>query len=226
MQSYLFNPDAPLTWPTAAAYLPPARDLKSLQLAAEGCRGCPLYCHARHLVFGEGPENARIMLVGEQPGEREDARGLPFCGPAGIVLDNALLQAGLSREEVYITSTVKHFKHEEKEGRRVCRSLSEAEIHACFPWLQAQIHAIAPQVIVCLGRVSLRLLTGYKGSLREIHGRPLRTSFVPWLLATYHPAAVLHARGKRAEMIKLLASDLYRARELGRNPEPRFEMAR
>src|SRR3954469_8842675 len=138
-------------WPTAAAFLPPKRDLGALQQAADGCRGCPLYENATQTVFGEGPPDARVVLVGEQPGDKEDVAGEPFVGPAGQLLDRALVDAGIDRGATYVTNIVKHFKWTPRGKRRIHQKPNAEEIKACWPWLEAEVHAIEPDIVVCLG---------------------------------------------------------------------------
>src|SRR5215471_20913997 len=135
----------------ASVYLPPDRSLDSLREAAQECRGCDLFRAATQAVFGEGPAQSRVLLIGEQPGSEEDLKGHPFVGPAGRLLDTALEEAGVPRSEVYITNAVKHFKFEERGKRRIHKKPNAAEVKACQPWLEAEIEAIKPKIVVCLG---------------------------------------------------------------------------
>ena len=174
----------------AEEYLPEDRDLDHLRAAARACQGCDLYRHAEQTVFGEGPPKATILLVGEQPGDQEDRRGEPFVGPAGRVLDHALDAAGLHRERTYLTNAVKHFKFVERGKRRIHKKPGRAEVVACRPWLLAEIEAVRPRVIVCLGATAAQSLLGpsfritqHRGEVLDLDGRAL--------VATTHPSAIL-----------------------------------
>src|SRR5579884_472802 len=147
---------------TAADYLPstPRPSLQELSTAAHGCQGCDLYKHATQTVFGEGATRAEVMLVGEQPGDREDLEGEPFVGPAGRLLDQALERAGIDRRKVYVTNAVKHFKWEARGKRRLHKKPSSREVAACRPWLAAEISAVRPEVVVCLGATAAQSLLG------------------------------------------------------------------
>ncbi|HET6793815.1 MAG TPA: UdgX family uracil-DNA binding protein [Acidimicrobiales bacterium] len=167
--------------------------LGRLSEAAAGCRGCDLYRNATQTVFGEGPPDARVMLVGEQPGDQEGRRGEPFVGPAGALLDQALEQAGVDRSAVYVTNAVKHFKWEARGKRRLHKKPSAREVAACRPWLEAEIGAVDPEVVVCLGATAAQALLGssfrvtaHRGELIPVEGRPP-------VLATVHPSSILRA---------------------------------
>src|ERR671929_1209813 len=147
---------------SAADFIPPRPTLAKLRDAAAGCRGCDLWAVGTQTVFGEGPRNATVMFVGEQPGDQEDKAGAPFVGPSGQLLDAALEQAGIDRREVYVTNAVKHFKWErgEKGKRRIHKKPNDAEVAACRPWLDAEIALVRPRVIVCLGSTAAKALLG------------------------------------------------------------------
>ena len=188
------------------------KDLDRLRAEADGCRACPLWRHATQTVFGEGSASADVMLVGEQPGNEEDEQGHPFVGPAGALLARALDDAGIRREEVYVTNAVKHFKWEPRGKRRIHKTPVQREIDACSQWLNAEIESVRPKLIVCLGATAGRAVLGYAvriGSLRgarcSLPGRPGQQAVV-----TYHPAYVLRQRDAErfAEAYAELVSDL------------------
>src|SRR6266571_2983996 len=145
---------------TAAPFVPPTDSLRALSAAAHSCRGCDLYKAATQVVFGAGPRGARVMFVGEQPGDQEDRQGEPFVGPAGALLDKALKDAGIPRSDVYVTNAVKHFKWEARGKRRIHKKPNSSEIEACRPWLEAEIATVKPRVIVCLGATAAQSLLG------------------------------------------------------------------
>ncbi len=178
---------------SAAAYLPPTRSLPTLQQAAASCRGCRLFERATQTVFGDGPPTASVMLVGEQPGNEEDLTGKPFIGPAGKLLDKALEQAGLDRNQAYVTNVVKHFKWEPRGKRRLHAKPNAAEINACRPWLDAEIEALKPQVIVCLGATAAQTLLGRQFRLTQHRGEFIESPLAPRVLATIHPSAILRS---------------------------------
>src|SRR5438105_8572911 len=173
--------------PTAAAFLPPKHDLTSLREAAEHCEGCPLYANAPQPVFGAGPAKADVMMVGEQPGDVEDRQGKPFVGPAGRLLDQLMEEVGIPRQQVYVTNAVKHFKWTPRGKRRLHGKPNSREVTACRPWLEAEIHAIEPKMIVCLGATAAQSLLGAKFRITQQRGEIIETPFAPWLMATYHP---------------------------------------
>src|SRR5262249_47466814 len=144
----------------AATFVPESRSLPVLREAAQECNGCDLYLHASHTVFGEGPTSARIIFVGEQPGNEEDKRGRPFVGPAGRILDQALQDAGIARADVYVTNVVKHFKFEERGKRRIHKKPSAAEVSACEPWLKVEVELLRPEIMVCLGATAAQSMLG------------------------------------------------------------------
>src|SRR5947209_13221400 len=155
----------------AARLVPAGAGLADLHVAPARCTGCDLYRHATQTVFGRGPADARIVLVGEQPGDQEDLQGAPFVGPAGEVLDRALAEVGLSREQLYITNAVKHFKFEERGKRRIHQTPRASELAACRPWLDAELAAIRPEILVCLGATAARAIIGDSFRITRDHGR-------------------------------------------------------
>jgi uracil-DNA glycosylase len=179
---------------SALQFLPPRASLRSLQEAARGCRGCPLYQRATQTVFGAGPLKARVFFVGEQPGNDEDLVGQPFVGPAGRVLDQGLEAAGIARDDVYVTNVVKHFKWEAKGSRRLHKKPSSREIAACIPWLEKEIEVIEPHVLVCLGATAAQALLGKDVRVTTQHGEDLPTPLAPHALATIHPSSILRQR--------------------------------
>lgn len=181
---------------TAVRFLPARATMASLREAARDCRGCPLYQDATQTVFGAGSRHARVILVGEQPGNDEDLQGRPFVGPAGRVLDEALVAAGIVRDETYVTNVVKHFKFTMKGKRRMHKKPGAREIAACLPWLEKEIEVVQPDVLVCLGATAAQALLGRDFSVTREHGRVLSTSLAPHALATAHPSAVLRQRGR------------------------------
>lgn len=201
---------------TAAAYLPEVRSIAQLTNAVQSCRGCDLYQHATQAVFGEGPSPARVAMVGEQPGDQEDIQGHPFVGPAGRLLDRALADAGIERAEVYITNAVKHFKFEERGKRRIHKKPNSAEIRACQPWLEAEMLAIRPKVIVCLGVTAAQAILGASHLLTENRGRFFPHVWAPHVTATVHPSAILRIpdEDQRRARYGEFVSDLEKVRDL------------
>jgi uracil-DNA glycosylase family protein len=194
---------------SAQEYLPERHDLRSLKVAAAQCHGCDLYQRATQVVFGEGPVHAALFLVGEQPGDREDQQGRPFVGPAGLLLDKCLESAGIDRREVYVTNAVKHFKWEPRGKVRLHKKPNSLEIVACRPWLETEIEAVQPQVIVCLGATAAQDLLGPQFRLTKHRGEVFPTKYGP-VTATIHPSAILRMpdpEAKEAE-IASLATDL------------------
>jgi probable DNA metabolism protein len=189
-------------WPTARAYLPEHDTLPALREAACHCRGCPLFQQATQTVFGEGVETARLVLVGEQPGNDEDLSGRPFVGPAGKILDEVLAEAGIDRSAVYITNAVKHFKWEPRDKIRMHQKPNAMEILACRPWLEAEIARIRPEAIVCLGATAASSVMGPTVRLTRDHGQWRETELCPRTLATFHPSTVLRAATHAASQQK------------------------
>ena len=195
---------------TAAPFVPDTTSLRTLSAAAHECRGCDLYKNATQVVFGEGPKRARVMFVGEQPGDQEDRQGEPFVGPAGALLDKALADAGIPRAEVYVTNAVKHFKWEPRGKRRIHKKPRMSEVKACRPWLEAELRAVRPVVIVCLGATAAQSLFGSQFKLMQQRGEVLSTPLAERAVATIHPSAVLRApdaEGRR-DAYEMLVHDL------------------
>ncbi|MGN6815330.1 MAG: UdgX family uracil-DNA binding protein [Solirubrobacterales bacterium] len=179
---------------SAADFLPERRSLKALAVAAEGCRGCELYKDATQTVFGKGRASARLMLVGEQPGDKEDREGEPFVGPAGALLDKALGEAGIDRSEAYVTNAVKHFKWRPKGKRRLHQTPRAGEVEACKPWLEAEVAAIKPEALLAMGATAGRALFGSKVKVTKDRGKPLQSPLAPVTAITIHPSAILRLR--------------------------------
>jgi DNA polymerase len=193
---------------SAAEFLPDSRALKTLEQAAEGCRGCELYKDATQVVFGRGRERAELMLVGEQPGDKEDLAGEPFVGPAGRLLDRALEEAGIDRSEAYVTNAVKHFKWRPQGKRRLHQTPRAGEIEACKPWLQAEVEAVKPQALLAMGATAARSLFGTKVKVTKDRGRPLESPLAPVAAVTVHPSAILRLRDhdeREAELAAFVA---------------------
>jgi uracil-DNA glycosylase family protein len=182
-----------LTW-DASAFIPPTTDLTDLRQAASQCRACDLYRLGTQTVFGQGPRLTEVLFVGEQPGDQEDRAGQPFVGPAGRVLDEALAEAGIDRSTVYVTNAVKHFKFEYRGKRRIHSKPNAREIRACKPWLSAELTAIQPRVLVCLGATAAQALLGTRFRVTQERGKPLRdTGVAELVVATIHPSSILRA---------------------------------
>ena len=195
---------------SAAEFIPDRPSLKRLREAAAGCRGCPLWQGPIQTVFGEGPAKARVMLVGEVPGDREDREGRPFVGPAGRELDRALEAAGIERGDVYLTNVVKHFKFEERGKRRIHQTPKKGEIDACLPWLDTEIKLVRPEALVTLGATAAKALLGSSFRLTQHRGELLDTEWAPIVTATIHPSAILRNRDEDARRAarEALADDL------------------
>jgi DNA polymerase len=192
---------------SAASFVPKSTSLRTLSAAAHECRGCDLYRTATQVVFGAGPKSARVMFVGEQPGDQEDRQGAPFVGPAGAMLDKALEDAGIPRSDVYVTNAVKHFKWEPRGKRRIHKKPRMSEIKACKPWLEAELRAIHPHVVVLLGATAAQTVMGSQFKLMANRGKVIpgpADAFddVPRptlrVVATIHPSAVLRAPDSEA----------------------------
>jgi uracil-DNA glycosylase len=195
---------------TAAPFVPESTSVRVLNAAAHECRGCDLYKTATQVVFGAGPKKARVMFVGEQPGDQEDRQGQPFVGPAGALLDKALDDAGIPRDQVYMTNAVKHFKWEPRGKRRIHKKPRASEIKACRPWLEAELRAVKPAVIVCLGATAAQSVFGSQFKLMQQRGQVLPSTLAPQAVATIHPSAVLRAPDSegRREAYDMLVADL------------------
>jgi DNA polymerase len=194
----------------ASEYLPPRRTLTALRRASEDCRGCDLWRDATQTVFGAGPAKARLMLVGEQPGDREDREGEPFVGPAGGLLRRALDEAEIDPDATYITNAVKHFKWRARGKRRLHQTPRVGEIEACKPWLLAEVEAVKPRAIVALGATASRALFGPKVKVTKDRGRLLECSLAPIAAVTLHPSALLRVRDEeeRHDAFQGLVEDL------------------
>jgi len=178
----------------AAPFLPERKSLKTLREAAARCRGCHLHEGATQTVFSDGPKRARLMLVGEMPGDQEDRAGRVFVGPAGRELDKALAAVGIARGDVYITNAVKHFKFEERGKRRIHQKPGKREVDACMPWLRAELDVVKPSALLLLGATAAKALLGQEFRLTASRGRPIESDLAELVVATIHPSAILRAR--------------------------------
>src|SRR5688500_1088370 len=194
----------------ATPFLPKKRTLSTLREAAAGCRGCHLWRGATQTVFGEGLKRARVMLVGEQPGDKEDLAGKPFVGPAGRELDKGLEAAGIARDEAYVTNAVKHFKFEERGRRRIHQTPKRFEIDACRPWLDAELDVVKPEALILLGATAAKALLGSSFKVTQHRGELLDSELAPVVSATIHPSAILRSRddAERAAEREAFAADL------------------
>lgn len=195
---------------SAIDYIPANASLATLRRAVHLCRGCPLYQDATQAVFGEGARRARLILLGEQPGNQEDVEGKPFVGPAGQLLQKALTEAKAPHDEIYLTNVVKHFKHEVKGNRRLHKKPSAREVSACRPWFDAERAAISPEGIVCLGATAAQAILGRAFRIRKQRGEFQRPTPEAWVLATWHPSAILRTprSADRDRMRQELIEDL------------------
>ena len=195
---------------SARDYLPEHRTLTGLRQAAEGCRGCPLFERATQTVFGNGPAGAPLMLVGEQPGNEEDREGRAFVGPAGKLLDRALAEAGVAREQAYVTNVVKHFKWVPSGRRRLHQKPNAKEIGACLPWLEAELELIRRRILVCLGATAAQALLGRAFRVTTQRGTFVESELAPYVTATVHPSSILRARTEeeRHEQMSGFVADL------------------
>lgn len=200
---------------SSADPVPPLKSIRALADAAQDCRACPLFANATQAVFGEGPAAARIVLVGEQPGNDEDLSGHPFVGPAGGVLEKALGEAGIDRRTVYVTNAVKHFSWEPRGKRRIHKKPRVSEIKACHPWLGAELSRVKPAVTVCMGTTAVQSLLGPKVTISSAKGRVFETTY-GLVIVTRHPSSVLRMRGREERRAALdeLVADLERAAAL------------
>ncbi|QIS07471.1 UdgX family uracil-DNA binding protein [Nocardia brasiliensis] len=204
--------------PGAAEYVPSGRlSLTTLRTAARHCHGCDLYRDATQTVFGEGPATAAIVMVGEQPGDQEDVRGHPFVGPAGGLLDRALAETGIPREQVYLTNAVKHFKFTERGKRRIHKQPGRTEIVACSAWLNAELSVVRPKLVVGLGAIAAKALLGNAFKVRERRGEVIARGDYT-VITTVHPAAVLRARDRTAAYLAFVEDLGIVAREAGLRP--------
>jgi uracil-DNA glycosylase family protein len=190
------------------------RSLDELREAAKRCQDCPLWANATQTVFGEGDPHARVMLVGEQPGDAEDRKGRPFVGPAGKLLDRALEAAGVDRDHVYVTNAVKHFKWQPAGGRtgkrRLHKTPAQREIDACHQWLEREIAAVRPRVIVCLGATAAKAVIGPEFKVSTMRGKLVASPLAPHVFATFHPSALLRLQddAERERAFRQLVGDL------------------
>ena len=226
------TPEEPRGTGTAADFLPERETLRELRQAVQRCQGCGLYAHASQAVFGEGSRGAEVMLVGEQPGDKEDVAGQPFVGPAGQLLDRALESAGIDRSLAYVTNMVKHFKW--KRGahtsaappkRRLHDKPNAYEIGACRPWLEAEIRQVEPKIVVCLGSTAAQALLGKTFRVTRERGQFFEGELAPLITATVHPSSILRApdaaarEREMAEFIRDLRGVAEKLAELGTRPE-------
>jgi DNA polymerase len=193
---------------SAAEWVPSTHNLDELRAAATACRGCALYQHATQVVFGEGPQHAKVVMVGEQPGDEEDQKGHPFVGPSGRLLSKAMHEAGLDREKIYVTNAVKHFKFIERGKRRIHAKPSGIEISACRPWLEAELASIEPELVVCLGATAAQSLMGLSFRITKERGHFFPHRFAKQLVATVHPSAILRVPERYEEEYTLFVRDL------------------
>jgi DNA polymerase len=199
---------------SAANYIPAKPTIRRMQSASKACRGCDLWKNATQTVFGEGSLKARVIFVGEQPGDREDLEGRPFVGPAGRLLDRALGEAGITRDEVYVTNAVKHFKSEPRGKRRIHKKPNAAEVQACRPWLDAEIRALHPEIIVCLGATAAQTLLGRTFKVMTSRGKIMPFTGTQYVVATVHPSSILRMRDdeSRHAAMRSLGDDLTQVR--------------
>jgi uracil-DNA glycosylase len=198
----------------AVAEPPDTRSLPQLRTAAAGCRACPLWRTGTQTVFGEGGNRAALLVVGEQPGDLEDVEGHPFVGPAGQILDRALEASGVPRDAAYITNAVKHFKWEPRGKRRIHKTPAQREIEACLPWLEAELAAVDPRVILCLGATAARAVMGGKVRVTETRGQKLRSPLGKDVVITIHPAYILRLRSDAEQAYALFLADVLQAATL------------
>jgi uracil-DNA glycosylase len=207
---------------SAAAYLPGRLSLSGLKEAAAGCKACDLWKTGTQTVFGEGAKKSEVMLVGEQPGDYEDREGRPFVGPAGQLLDRALEEAGIDRRLAYVTNVVKHFKWQARGKRRIHQKPNWAEMTACRPWLEAELHVVQPSVLVCLGATAAQALLGRDFRVSRQRGELVDSPLAPRVIATVHPSAILRAdEASRDAEMKAFVSDLRKVAELLDGSRPR-----
>lgn len=188
---------------SAADLIPDRPSLLSLREAAADCQACDLWKRGTQTVFGEGRRRARVMFIGEQPGNEEDLTGKPFVGPAGKLFDRALAEAGIDRSQTYVTNVVKHFKWEPRGKRRIHKKPNAVEIAACRPWLQAEIALIKPDVIVVLGATAAQALLGPKFRVTKQRGEFLESDLAHYVMATVHPSSILRAPDDETRHLEL-----------------------
>jgi uracil-DNA glycosylase family protein len=193
---------------TAAPLVPERPSLPRLREAAAGCTACDLYKTGTQVVFGAGSRSAEVMFVGEQPGDQEDRAGKPFVGPAGRLLDEALVDAGIDRTKVYVTNVVKHFKWQARGKRRIHQKPNWSEIAACRPWLEAELAVVRPRVLVCLGATAAQALLGRQFRVTRERGRPVESDLAEHVLATIHPSSILRDPETREQEYAAFVDDL------------------
>ncbi len=195
---------------SAAEFVPASRSLSKLSRAAEGCRGCPLWKDATQAVFGAGSRKAELMLVGEQPGDREDIEGKPFVGPAGRILARAMEEAGIDRGDIYLTNAVKHFKWRARGKRRLHQTPRAGEVEACKPWLEAELRAVQPAALLALGATAAKGIFGSSVRVTRDRGRLIDSPLAPVAALTVHPSAILRLRDhdEREDALAGLVDDL------------------
>lgn len=201
------------SYPSAAPFVPISASIDELKEAASQCCGCDLYRHATQTVFGEGKTRARIMLIGEQPGDQEDLAGHPFIGPAGKLLDSALKTVGIDRASAYVTNAVKHFKWEPRGKRRLHKKPLASEIKACRPWLEREVALVAPHVLVCLGSSAAQAVFGRTIRLKDVRGALTPSPLNTRTLITVHPSSILRAPDttSREREYRMFVADLAQA---------------
>jgi len=200
-----------------------ARSLRSVANAAKDCRGCDLWSRATQTVFGEGPRSAKVLFVGEQPGDKEDQTGHPFVGPAGRLLDDALVEAGIDRKNVYVTNAVKHFKWRASGKRRLHERPNSAEIAACRMWLELELRLVDADVVVALGATAAQALLGRAFRVTRDRGKVLSSPVAPRVVATVHPSSILRApdEDSRRAAMRAFIRDLRGVAKLMAGPTPR-----
>ena len=201
---------------TAATLIPERLTLAALREAAAGCQACDLWRTGTQTVFGEGSSEPDVMFVGEQPGDHEDVAGKPFVGPAGKLLDKAMVDAGIDRSKAYVTNVVKHFKWQPRGKRRIHAKPNWSEMTACRPWLEAELSVVRPRVLVCLGATAAQALLGRQFRVTQQRGVPIESPLAPNVLATVHPSSILRAPDDEARRIQMseFVADLRTVAEL------------
>jgi uracil-DNA glycosylase family protein len=204
---------------TTLDYLPKSSSLKTLTQAVQNCKGCDLYKNATQAVFGEGKKKAQVVLMGEQPGDKEDLEGKPFIGPAGKILSKACTEAGLARDQIYVTNAVKHFKYERTGKKRIHQKPNSLQIEACAPWWQAELSIIKPRVIVCLGATAIRAVLGSKVKVTKDRGKSHPTPHADFAVVSFHPSAILRqpTEAGRDQYFQYLVEDLRLAKSLAKS---------
>ena len=188
---------------SAESLIPEQLTLPGLQKAAADCQACDLWENATQTVFGEGKRVAKVLLIGEQPGNDEDLQGKPFVGPAGKLLDQALEEAGIDRRQTYVTNVVKHFKWEPRGKRRIHKKPNSTEIQACRPWLEAELATVKPKVIVCLGATAAQTLLGKEFRVSRQRGQLIPSPLAPAVIATVHPSSILRAPDEQSRRLEM-----------------------